>query len=88
MLKRRAIFSEKKKFKWWKFGFLTAITNIPSEIILFVQGDKLFSSIHNKWIEDTCFYNLLCLNKTLHSVSQKMEQLTEDLVCISVLQIL
>lgn len=30
----------------------------------------------------SCFYNLLCLIKTLYSVSQKMKQVTEDLVCI------
>lgn len=38
-----------------------------TEMLFFVQCDKLFSSLQDKQKEDTCFYTLLYLIENLHS---------------------
>lgn len=47
---------------WFHYGYY-----YYTEMLLFVQCNKLFSSLHGKWKEDICFYTSLYLTENLHS---------------------
>jgi len=69
MLKRRVIFSEKKP---WFFNDESLVPLwvllLYQLMLLFVQCDKWFSSVHDKRKEDISLYTLLYLIENLHSV--------------------